>query len=221
MCGRYQIDKAREVEELLAALFQLKVAIGLRFNVCPMQTMLTVASQEDGAPRAAGMRWGFVPYWDQSDIPKISPINARSEGVLTTRMFRQAVQRRRCAVPATGFYEWHRIDQKTKIPYLFRLRGSRPFFFAGIFEGASDKHPESFAMLTTGPNALMTPIHDRLPVILDDDAARRWIAPGPLESEALAEFSTPYPAGEMEAFEVSRLVNNPRNDSPEVAEPVG
>ena len=162
-----------------------------------------------------------MPFWDKSEKPKVAPINARSEDVLANPMFRQSLQKRRCLVLADGFYEWHRIDEKTKIPHFIHLRDGGPFFIAGIYELGGAARPETYALLTTGPNALMESIHNRMPVILDDAGARRWLEPGDLAPDQLGSLCLPYPADRMGAHAVSSVVNIPRNDIPECVLAVG
>jgi putative SOS response-associated peptidase YedK len=216
MCGRYQLRDPKAVGALVFKTFKVVMEAAPRYNVAPSQTMPVIARNEDGSARAGSMRWGLVPFWEKSEKPKIAPINARSEDALSKPMFRQSLQKRRCAVPADGFYEWQWTEGAAKIPYSIQLRGGHPFFFAGIFENATETRPETYAILTTRPNDLMNVIHNRMPVILDANSAKEWVAAGELTKERLEDFAMPYPDENMTAFIVSRLVNNPRNDTPEI-----
>jgi putative SOS response-associated peptidase YedK len=192
-----------------------------RYNIAPSQECPVFTLDEEGdVVVPCAMRWGFVPFWDQSEKPRLAPINAQAENIATSGLFRQAVQRRRCLVPADGFYEWLRLDEKTKVPFDIRLKSGRPFFMAGVYEKSAGTRPATFAILTTAPNALMAKIHTRMPVILDDADARQWLHRGALAPEVLAACTAPHPAEDMEATPISALVNNPRNDLPEVLEPV-
>ena len=194
-----------------------------RYNVAPSQDCPVIIMDDEGdvLPIPCFMRWGLVPYWEKSDKPKLAPINAKSEGVATNAMFKQSVQKRRCLVPADGFYEWLRLDDgKIKVPFDIHLKGDRPFLMAGIYEKATDTRPATFAILTTGPNDLMTAIHNRMPVILDDEEAQRWLKPGTVSPDEVAALTAPHPAEDMEAISISSLVNSPRNDVPEILEPV-
>lgn len=161
------------------------------------------------------MKWGFVPYWENSAKPAIAPINARSEEAFAKSMFRNSVQCRRCAIPADGFYEWKR-DVASKQPFDISMKDDRPFYFAGIYEAATALRPETFLLFTTQPNELMASIHDRMPAILEGEMAKRWIAPGPISEEAYAAMTKSFPASEMKARPISSLVNSPKNDGPEV-----
>lgn len=220
MCGRYKIKDTDELTRHLRDTFGIPDWVqDRRYNVAPSQLLMIVATDESGQPRAKQMRWGFVPFYDKTG--KFAPINARSEEAFSKNLFKQSVQKRRCLVPADGFYEWKKLDAsgKLKQPYEIHLKGERPFFFPGIYEAATEVRPETFLLFTTRPNELMATIHDRMPVILTDDAAKRWLTPGPLAAEEFSAFAQPYAASEMEAVPVSSLVNSPRNDVPEVLTP--
>ena len=220
MCGRYTlIDTTAAAAELRRWLDGDFPAIPARYNVAPSQLNPTVAAEDPGRPRVAMMRWGLAPFWDRASNPRIAPINARAEGILGKPMFRQSVQRRRCLAPADGFYEWKSLAQGTKIPHFIRMRNRAPFFLAGIFEAGLEGRPETYAILTTRANALMLGLHDRMPVILGGETARKWLAPGPLGEESLAALCAPCAADEMEAFPVARVVNSPKNDGPECIVP--
>lgn len=223
MCGRYRIKDTDELTRHLRDTFGIPdwVQPTPRYNVAPSQQCPVIIMDDEGdIVVPAVMRWGFVPFWEKSEQPKLAPINAQAESVATSGMFRQSVQRRRCLVPADGFYEWLRLDEKTKVPFDIHLKGGRSFFMAGIYEKPAGPRPATFAILTTRPNALMEKIHRRMPVILDDDEAKRWLQRGDLTPERVAELTAPHPAEDMEATPISSLVNSPRNDRPEVLEPV-
>lgn len=223
MCGRYHIKDTDELTRHLRDTFGIPdwVIDRNRFNVAPSQILPIVATDEAGAPRLTTMRWGMVPFWDKSEKPKIAPINARSEEAFTKGMFRQSIQKRRCLIPADGFFEWQKREDGTKQPFEIHLRGGQPFFFPGIYESATELRPETFLLFTTRPNELMAPIHNRMPAILTGAAARGWLAPAQITPDAFTAFTEPRPSSEMEAVPVSSLVNNPRNDSPDVLVPLG
>ena len=219
MCGRYTYANPYAVRELM--LRELGVVIeseAPRYNIAPFQAVPIILSEESGRLVAQEMRWGLVPFWDKSEKPKIAPINARSEEAFSKPMFRQAIQRRRALFPADGFFEWQKAPdgRGPKTPYYIRLAGERPFVIAGIYEDATTIRPATCALFTTVPNELMAPIHDRMPAILDTEAALRWLKPGPIGPKEFAAFCQAYPAGGMTARQISPLVNNVRNDRPEV-----
>ncbi|MEY4940283.1 MAG: putative response-associated peptidase YedK [Verrucomicrobiota bacterium] len=222
MCGRYRIKETDELTRHLRDTFNVPdwVPDRPRYNIAPSQNLPVLVMNNEGRPEVTTMRWGFVPYWEKSEKPKLAPINAQAEKAAVNGMFRAAVQKRRCLVPADGFYEWLRLDEKTKIPFDIHLRGGRSFFMAGIYECATENRPATYALLTTGPNELMLTIHNRMPAILDDEEAKQWIAPGAMTPEQVATLTAPHPAAEMEAFPISGLVNSPRNNAPEILEPV-
>lgn len=225
MCGRYRIKDTHGVNR------HLRDTLGVsdwgegqasRYNIAPSQDCPVIIMDDEGdvLPVPCFMRWGYVPFWEKSDKPKLAPINAKAEQIATNGMFRQSIQKRRCVVPADGFYEWLRLDEKTKVPFDIHLKDNQPFVMAAIYESATPTRPATFAILTTAPNALMTRIHDRMPAILDPAEAKRWLKPGPIAAEDVARLTAPHPAEAMEAVTISSLVNSPRNDTPEILTPV-
>jgi putative SOS response-associated peptidase YedK len=219
MCGRYQLKNTQALREAMAKIGAVTpYEFAQRFNVAPSQEMPVVVNR--GSIEVAPMRWGFVPFWDKSEKPKLAPINARSEEALTKGMFKQSIQKRRCLIPADGFFEWRRISDNLKQPFSIGLRGARPFFVAGIYENKTDLRPDTYLLFTTGPNELMERIHNRMPVILTEEQAKGWIEPGEMSSERFAQFCRPYPSEDMEAVPVSSVVNNARFDAPECVAPL-
>jgi putative SOS response-associated peptidase YedK len=185
-----------------------------RYNVAPSQ-VLPIVTQSEGQIVLRDARWGFVPFWTKGK-PKAQPINARAETVADSGMFRRAFQQRRCLVPADGFYEWQG-PKPPKQPYFIRMQDHGLFSFAGLWERwyPRDAEPvDTFTILTTAPNALMKPIHDRMPVIMAPDRYRQW-----LSGDRPQDLLKPYPAELMEAVAVSSRVNSPKFDGPECIEP--
>ena len=220
MCGRYSL--IAEIGEL-ALRFEFD-ASGLeqppRYNVAPTQPVLAVRS---GEPRRASyMRWGLVPS-RAGGAPSGPPlINARAETVAERGLFGSALTTRRCLVPADGFYEWKR-DGGTRWPVRFTLASGEPFAFAGLWQTWQDPRGEtaaSCAIITTEANELLRPVHDRMPVILPRDLESLWLEEELQDSAALSSLLAPYPSGDMEAYEVSTLVNSAINDGPELIAPV-
>lgn len=221
MCGRYVLSTPGDV---LADLFQLPAPVELaaRYNIAPTQAVPIVrASGEDGRELVFA-QWGLVPHWAEERAIGNRLINARGETLAEKPSFRDAFKRRRCLIPADGFYEWRKIEGG-KQPYLLRLRDGAPFAFAGLWSAWQDRERgetlESCAIVTTSPNALAATIHDRMPVILPRERHARWLDPSATDTSDLATLLTPYPDGEMEAFPVSLRVNSPRNDDPSLIEP--
>ena len=219
MCGRYTLTKDLEVLEIRFGFSAPESSLSPRFNVAPMQ-YCPVVLLEDGRRVLRMMRWGLVPFWAKDESIAGRLINARSETIADKPSFRQALQQRRCLVPADGFYEWAKRG-KDKQPIYFQVLEGRPFALAGIYERRSrDEGDElyTFTIITTGPNELVKPVHDRMPVILDERDEERWLDPAtPLDE--LLKLLDSYPAGEMSSREVSGLVNSPRNDGPDLLEP--
>lgn len=217
MCGRFTL---RTPAGALAEQFQLDAAPALepRYNIAPTQEAPAIRASESGRRFAALLRWGLVPFW--ADDPSIGSrmINARGETVATKPAFRAAFQRRRCLIPADGYYEWRaEPDAKLKQPYLFHRAGDRPFVFAGLWESwqAPDGSTlETFAIVTTEASAELRPYHDRMPVVLDDDQWSIWLRPD-VDREQLQALIATRPTPGWRIDPVSRLVNNPRHDRPE------
>jgi putative SOS response-associated peptidase YedK len=217
MCGRYTIRRI----DLLHGGFDARLLPSFeeftehpRFNIAPSQMVPVVRVDAKGERVIDAVRWGLIPSWTKGK-PKQQPINARGETVATSGMFRQAFERRRCLVPADGFYEWRKIDPKTKQPMYVRRKDRDLFAFAGLWERwkpDGEAEPiDTCTIITTTPNELMAPIHDRMPVVLDRADYDRWLdreTPG----ADVVGLLKPYPAESMEAIPVSTHVNSPRND---------
>lgn len=221
MCGRYILTLTGQA---LADAFELDDAPAHtpRYNVAPTQTVPVIRATEEGRRACVLQRWGLVPFW--ADDPAIGNrlINARAETAAGKPAFRAAFRHRRCLVPADGFFEWHK-EGGGKQPYLVRFSDGRPFAFAGLWErwSSSGETPlETFTILTTSPNQLVQPLHDRMPVILPPNHYDRWLGLAEPTSGDLQDLLGPYPHGEMEARRVSRRVSSPTNDDPAVLDPV-
>lgn len=192
-----------------------------RYNAAPTDTMPVVA-QQDGTRVLEGMRWGLVPPWAKEIKVGARFLNARAETVVETNAFRTAFRKRRCLVPATGFYEW----QKTltgKQPFHVHLPDYQPFSFAGLWEEwrQPDGAPlHSYTIITTEANSLMAPIHDRMPVILRPEDESRWLELPGTETAQLLELLRPYPEGELIATPVSSRVGKVGNDDIECIAPL-
>ncbi|ALF11136.1 SOS response-associated peptidase [Parageobacillus thermoglucosidasius] len=219
MCGRFSL--AVGIEQLRSLFkFVFEEDIAPRFNIAPNQAVLTVFEAE-GKRIGKMMKWGLVPSW--ADDPKIGwkMINARAETVDEKPSFRRALKRRRCLILADGFYEWKTVEGK-KIPYRITLRDGQPFAFAGLWE-TWEKRGETLytcTIITTTANELVKGIHDRMPVILPQDWHDAWLDPHLEDTDYVKSLLQPYPAEEMKMYEVSTIVNSPKNDVIECMEPV-
>ncbi len=217
MCGRIARTKEiRHYAEELGIASMVNVVPAPRYNIAPSQNVEAVVSAE-GELRMGPMKWGFHPPFASS----AKPINARAETVAKSPMFHAAFRRRRCWILADGFYEW-RKDGKVKTPLFIHLRSGKPMLLAGIWSADHEvqgRRVATTAVITCAPNELMATIHDRMPVILADAVRERWLQQD-VDLDELGEMLAPCPAGELDAYEVSRVVNSPRNDSPACIAPV-
>jgi putative SOS response-associated peptidase YedK len=222
MCGRYSL---KSPVERLAEKFHLTDALPLkpRYNIAPSQPVAVVRRLPDNSDRKLAMlRWGLIPAWVKDSASGAQPINAKAETAAERPMFRDAFRRRRCLVPADGFYEWRQED-KRKQPIYICMKDREPFAFAGLWEHWENQDGqaiESCTILTTEPNDLLKPIHNRMPVILDPKDYDLWLDPNIRDAGKVRRLLGPYPPEEMTAYPVSLRVNNPRNDDPECIEPL-
>lgn len=215
MCGRYTLWV--QLGDLLKAFpdFKFPESMPERYNIAPSQQVAVVPN--DGQQQVQFFRWGLVPSWAKDPTIGDRMINARSETAAEKPAFRAAYQRRRCLILADGFYEWRaEPGSRTKTPMYVRMASGAPFAFAGLWElwRPDDTPLYSCTILTTTPNDLLAPIHNRMPVILPSAAYDRWLDPAEQRPGAFQDLLAPYPAEEMVAYPVSRYVNSPSNDSP-------
>ena len=221
MCGRFSL--VSEIGELQGR-FEFAGA-GLpntpRYNIAPSQSLLAVLN--GGERRAPHLRWGLIHSWARSASVGNRSINARAETVAGRPSFRAALARRRRLVLADGFYEWQRIG-KTRKPMRIIMKSGEPFAFAGLWDSWRDPEGEivrSCTIITTAANELLRPVHERMPVILPRELESFWLDDDVRDTGPLCNVLAPYPAGMMEMYEVSSLVNRPSNDGPEVVVPAG
>jgi putative SOS response-associated peptidase YedK len=223
MCGRYSVVKSQgEIEGAFDVhLSGFDWAPSLRrYNVAPTQEALVITHEKERR-EARLFRWGLVPVWDQNR----RLINIRDDTLRDKRTFRRNLLHGRCLVVADGFYEWEKISSKRKAPMYIRLEGGQAFALAGLYSrrGAVQVGAPSFSIITTAPNDVVGPIHDRMPVILSPDAADTWLDADLNEESDLGGLLSllgPFPAAQMEAYEVSKVVNSPSNDGPDCIAPV-
>ena len=223
MCGRYALNLTpEEIYERfgITEFVQLRLPpVMPRFNVAPTSVMPVVVERRDGRTLAA-LRWGFQPAW-MTPGRAPPPINARAETVATNGLFRRALSERRCIVPSTGFYEWAVVaGQRRKAPHHIRLRGGEPFGFAGIYTPPTGEQPGTYAIITTTPNELTAPIHDRMPVILAPEWESLWLDPSTTDPGHVLPLLQPFPAERMEAYRVGYDVGTPANDRPDLVAPL-
>ncbi|AIZ65457.1 hypothetical protein PK28_17470 (plasmid) [Hymenobacter sp. DG25B] len=223
MCGRYTfITPPGLIEERFEATMPDFPAT---YNAAPSQQLPVITNT---APQQVQLvQWGLVPAWVKDRTSGPQPINARAETLAEKPSFRQLLQRRRCLVLADSFYEWqeketHGLPAKT--PHRILLRSGEPYAFAGLWDEWIDRATgevlPTFTIVTTAPNALMQPLHHRMPVILQGRAAERAWLNDAVSAAEHQQLLAPYPAELMQEYVISKLVNSPAHNSPEVLEPV-
>jgi putative SOS response-associated peptidase YedK len=224
MCGRFTLrTPASELIRLFSLLNQPDLFP--RYNIAPTQPVACVRQNDKAERTLSDLRWGLVPFWAKDLKIGARMINARGETVATKPSFRTAFKKRRCLIPVDGFYEWKRLGPKQKQPYLIEMKSRHPFALAGLWEEWSPQDDpqatsvESCSIITTAANELMSSLHDRMPVIVDESDFDKWLDPRskPVELESLIK---PYTSQPMQVRAVSRVVNNARNEIPECVVPL-
>jgi putative SOS response-associated peptidase YedK len=221
MCGRFTLTVDPEAVQLQFSLESVPASFSPRYNIAPTQNVLALTNE--GSRAADMLRWGLIPSWAKD--PKIGSrmINARSETLAEKPAFRSAFRRRRCVIFADGFYEWQAQDSGPKKPMYIQLHDGQPFALAGLWEvwkpADSEDWLRTCTIITTRPNDFMAPIHNRMPVILPPEVMDDWLTPGEVDPVALMPLLQPYDSAPFSAYEVSRAVNSPRNDHPDVIQP--
>lgn len=222
MCGRFTLTVDAESLQTAFPWLDIQEGIQPRYNIAPSQPIAAIPN--DGSKKLTYFTWGLIPSWAKD--PKIGNrmINARSETAAEKPSFRAAFRRRRCLIPADGFYEWAKTPgEKVKTPYYIQTESREPFGFAGLWEiwhAPDGSAIQSATILTTEPNAKIAPIHNRMPVILPPEHYDLWLNPNEVQPEKLNPILTPYPAEDTILYPVSRKVNSPANDTPECILPV-
>jgi putative SOS response-associated peptidase YedK len=222
MCGRYRLSRRKEViaEHFYTADWQDDW--NPRFNIAPTQSV-PIIRQHPKEPRRdlLLMKWGLIPSWAKDTSGAARMINARSETARTLPAFREAMRLRRCLIPADGFYEWQRRGS-AKQPFCFEVDQRQLFAFAGLWDrwkNPSGEWVKTCSILTTTPNAVTAPVHDRMPVILDPDNYDLWLDPGMTNVAAISELLKPYDARLMRCYPVSTRLNHVANDDEECSRP--
>ena len=218
MCGRFTLHHSAEeiVERFLAELLP---DLEPRFNIAPTQPVAVVT--QNGSRHLDRYHWGLIPSWAKERSIGHRMINARVETLAEKPAFRTALQRRRCLIPADGFYEWREADNPEeggRTPMFIHRQDDALFAFAGLWDEWRDpqsgKPLRSCTIITGTPNPLIAPIHDRMPIILRPEDEARWLDGSLTDGESLLSILTPYPADALEVYPVSRRVNAPVVDEP-------
>jgi putative SOS response-associated peptidase YedK len=227
MCGRYTSSTpASNLAEYFGVDEIVAPDLGARYNVAPTDETYAVAESSEGR-RLGTFRWGLVPFWAKDLKVGAKMINARAEGLLDSNAFRRSFERRRCIIPADGFYEWQkRPGQKHKQPFFIHRPDGEPYAFAGLWEtwkgpdGKSDEVLRSCTIITTTPNDEMAKIHDRMPVILPPEAWDTWLDRDNEDLELLGKLLVPAPPHLIVLRPISTAVNNVRNNSADLMDEV-
>ncbi len=230
MCGRYtlKVDKRQLVARFEVPAPNVTVEVAPHYNIAPSQLNPVVLGGEQRHIEV--MQWGLIPSWSKEPKTNYSTINARAEKIESSSVYRRPLQRQRCLVPASGFYEWQPIAGKSgkgsKQPVYFRLRDGEDgdlFAFAGLYDiwhGSDGSELHTYTIITTEANDLAKPIHERMPVILRREDEARWLDPELSDAAKLLPMLQPYPADLMVAYPVSLAVNSPAFDSAELIAPI-
>lgn len=225
MCGRYYL-KSPPADVAAQFGVDLRDNFPPRYNISPTQPVAVIRSNGRGRREYALARWGFVPAWAKGDyLERLAArplINARAETAAEKPTFRAAFRRRRCLIPANGFYEW-KTESGDKQPYAVRRAGAPLFAFAGLWETATDPDGgeiDTTAILTVAAGPDLKTIHGREPAIIAPDRYARWLEADERDAGALADLLVPAAAGCWRVFAVSRAVNSPRHDGPELIAPL-
>ncbi len=205
MCGRFALHHPNDEIHEQFQVEHPEFLFEPRYNIAPTQTIAVVAADR----RLVGMKWGLVPRWSKDGKPFI---NARGETIAEKPSFRDNFKSRRIIVPCSGFYEW-KAEGKQRLPLYIRMRDQRPFGIAAVYEPGP---VPTVAMITTSANAVLSPFHDRMPVILDPADYARWLSPA---EPGAASLLRPFPPEGMAAYPVSTRVNGVKDDDPGLIEP--
>jgi putative SOS response-associated peptidase YedK len=227
MCGRYFLSRTPEE---IARWFATRNALPnfpARYNIAPTDPVLAVRFNRKSGERSLDtLRWGLVPHWAKDLKFGARAINARAESLATTPAFRDAFAARRCLIPASGFYEWKK-EGDNRVPYAIMPTGEPLFAFAGLWENWRDRSGgkeaswiRTCSIVTGEPNALLAPIHDRMPVILSREAWPRWLGEEDASQEELSALLAPFPPERMRIYPVSPRVNSVKNDDAGLIEPL-
>ncbi|MCC6301922.1 MAG: SOS response-associated peptidase [Gammaproteobacteria bacterium] len=221
MCGRYTLTPSLDVILEHYALEDVIESYRPRYNIAPSQEVLVVRSTVEPQHRILiPMHWGLIPHWAKDRKIGYRMINAVGETLTDKPSYRTPFKKRRCLIPASGFYEWKVVGEKVKQPYYIRISGREVFSFAGLWEHwEGDGGIYSCTIITTEANDTARSIHNRMPAILDPKDYDLWLNPS-APQDALQSLLVPYTAHPMETYPVSNAVNTPKNDDPRLTEPL-
>lgn len=222
MCGRITQKSNAKKLALGLTMGSEQSAVRPRYNGAPGQEQWVIRRHaETGMYSLDRLLWGLIPRWVKDENGGRKPINAKAETIQTLPSFRDAYKKRRCLVPIDNFFEWKATKGASKPPYAIAMKSGEPFALAGIWENwkrpGTEDWVRTFAVITTEANELMRPVHDRMPVIIAPAEYARWLS---AEEADPRDLLRPYPSELMTMWPISTRVNTPRNDNPEILEPV-
>jgi len=220
MCGRFTVTSAPDAIRMLFR-YPEQPNFPPRYNIAPTQPIAVVRLHE-GRRQFVLMRWGLLPSWVKDPKTFTLLINARGESVCDKPAFRAAMKRRRCLIPADGFYEWKAVGSR-KQPYFVHAKSGTPLAFAGLWEtwtGPNGEELDTATIITTEANRMLSPIHGRMPAIIPPEAFDFWLDCGHVDARTAEALIRPAPEGLLEAYEVSTAVNRTAYDNPKLVEPI-
>jgi putative SOS response-associated peptidase YedK len=219
MCGRYSLIVIDDLGKRFR-IFDPTLGIRSHFNIAPSQMMPVIVQHEQ--VEMVMMQWGLIPHWVKDPKKSMHPINAKAETLAESPMFCGLLKNKRCLVPASGFYEWKKEGTR-KIPYYIHLKESSLFAIAGLYDvwydARNEAHP-TYTIITTDANDLVAPLHNRMPVILNQEHENRWLAGDAPSADEMKNLLRPYPANEMDVYPVSSQVNSPAADDEKLIRPL-
>ena len=222
MCGRFSLHTP---ESRIREAFNLEhtepLGLNPRFNIAPSQDIPIVRDTDTG-PEMTLARWGLVPSWSKESKSKYSTINARIESVAEKPTYRTPFKRRRCLIPADGFYEW-KVVNGNKVPHHIRMKDGKVFAFAGLWDHweGEDCSIESCTIIVMPSNEVMRPIHERMPAIIAPAHYDWWLDSRVTDKQEIMQYLTSAPSSQLTAYPVSTWVNSPRNDDERCIQPAG
>uniref|UniRef100_A0A7C2NT10 Abasic site processing protein n=1 Tax=Schlesneria paludicola TaxID=360056 RepID=A0A7C2NT10_9PLAN len=222
MCGRFNLRLSPGELQEFFSLFRVP-EFPVRYNIAPTQEVVSIRHDDQSRRVAEFLKWGLVPQWAKDPSIGNRLLNARSESVAEKPAFRNAFRRRRCIVPASGYYEWPETKSQVKQPWHFYRKTGEPLALAGLWErwmSPTGQTLETCSLLTTEPNPFVAHWHDRMPVLLSDDQIDAWLDPSLTDVSALQRFLVPCPDDWLAADAVSTFVNSSRHEGPECLSPV-
>jgi putative SOS response-associated peptidase YedK len=224
MCGRFTLHtRAEQIGEAFHLAGLPARELSPRYNIVPAQDIAIIRSAERGREMVMA-RWGLIPGWSKESKSKYATINARIESVAEKPTYRTPFRRQRCLIPADGFYEWKQ-DAGNKIPHHIRMKDGKVFAFAGLWdhwegEGESE-HIESCTIIVMPANAVMKPIHERMPAIIAAKDYDAWLDPGVTDKQDIMQYLDSAPSSDLTAYPVSTRVNSAKNNDARCIEPAG